>query len=85
MLGQRESVVTITAVALQLSLLTPPFETLENRLILTRRIKMKNQVKSKREATEKKKEVLDSNGKLKRKDYERELARLHVDLVKLQE
>ena len=46
---------------------------------------MKNQVKSKREATEKKKEVLDSNGKLKRKDYERELARLHVDLVKLQE
>jgi len=62
MLGQRESVVTITAVALQLSLLTPPFETLENRLILTRRIKMKNQVKSKREATEKKKEVLDSNG-----------------------
>jgi hypothetical protein len=39
MLGQRESVVTITAVALQLSLLTPPFETLENRLILTRRIK----------------------------------------------
>ena len=26
-----------------------------------------------------------SNGKLKRKDYERELARLHVELVKLQE
>src|SRR5690348_16683508 len=27
----------------------------------------------------------DSNGKLKRKDYERELARLHVEFVKLQQ
>ena len=27
----------------------------------------------------------ESNGKLKRKDYERELARLHVELVKLQQ
>ena len=26
----------------------------------------------------------ESNGKLKRKEYERELARLHVELVKLQ-
>jgi polyphosphate kinase 2 (PPK2 family) len=26
----------------------------------------------------------DSNGKLKRKEYERELARLHVEFVKLQ-
>jgi polyphosphate kinase len=48
-------------------------------------MKMKNKDMNKRETGEKKKEVLDSNGKLKRKDYERELARLHVELVKLQE
>jgi len=32
-----------------------------------------------------KNDAIDSNGKLKRKDYERELARLHVELVKLQQ
>jgi polyphosphate kinase len=31
-----------------------------------------------------KNDALEDNGKLKRKDYERELARLHVELVKLQ-
>ena len=32
-----------------------------------------------------KKEISSATGTLKRKDYERELARLHVELVKLQE
>ncbi len=32
-----------------------------------------------------KKDASEANGKLKAKDYERELARLHVDLVKLQQ
>ena len=32
-----------------------------------------------------KNDAIDSNGKLKRKDYERELARLHVEFVKLQQ
>jgi polyphosphate kinase len=31
-----------------------------------------------------KNDAREGNGKLKRKDYERELARLHVELVKLQ-
>jgi polyphosphate kinase 2 len=46
---------------------------------------MKNKAMNKREAAEKKKAVLGPNGKLKRRDYERELALLHVELVKLQE
>jgi hypothetical protein len=29
--------------------------------------------------------TVDGNGKLKRKEYERELARLHVEFVKLQQ
>ena len=32
-----------------------------------------------------KKDASEANGKLKSKDYERELARLHVELVKLQQ
>ena len=32
-----------------------------------------------------KKDAPDANGKLKRDDYDRELARLHVELVKLQQ
>ena len=39
----------------------------------------------KREKAEDKNELLNSAGQLKRKDYERELERLHVELVKLQE
>jgi polyphosphate kinase len=35
--------------------------------------------------TSAKRDGVDSNGKLKRKDYERELARLHVEFVKLQQ
>ena len=38
-----------------------------------------------KEKTGKKTEISRAPGKLKRKDYERELARLHVELVKLQE
>jgi polyphosphate kinase 2 len=43
---------------------------------------MKKNMKKKEKAD---KRESGSNGKLKRKDYERELARLHVELVKLQE
>ena len=34
--------------------------------------------------TDAKNDAVESDGKLKRKDYERELARLHVEFVKLQ-
>ena len=40
---------------------------------------------NKQEKAEDKNELLSSAGPLKRKDYERELERLHVELVKLQE
>jgi polyphosphate kinase 2 len=46
---------------------------------------MKKNELNKKESAENKKGAPDFHGRMKRKDYERELARLHVELVKLQE